>query len=363
MRLSVSLAAICAATSIASPAAAEETVRIAIADGASEITLAGKGLEVRKLEAGEEYARAPGGRSVVYLSGSKLMMDGAEVADSDGVKFRSDEFVKVAEQPVRGQIEIRRNGKGLIAINVVPLEDYLAAVLGSEMPKSFPLEALKAQAVAARTYAVRRKIESWGKPFHLGATVLHQVYGGARAEDARTRQVVAATRGEVLVWRMEPIEAYFHASCGGHTESGEEALGRPLPYLKSVDCECPSQPNAQWSLKLGSKDFKSLGKGVKDLKVVARTPTGRARKVELASASGTRVVSAVDLRRILGYDKVRSLDFEAERHGSTFTFEGRGHGHGAGMCQWGAKAFAEKGWPYKKILEHYYGGAEIRKMY
>ena len=338
-------------------------MRIAIVDGASEITLAGKGLEVRRLEAGEKYAKAPGGRSVVYVSGNKLMMDGAEVRASDGVKFRSEEFVKVADQPVRGQIEIRRNGKGLIAINVLPLEDYLAAVLGSEMPRSFPLEALKAQAVAARTYALRRKIEAWGKPYHLGATVLHQVYGGARAEDAKTRKIVAATRGEVLVWKMEPIEAYFHASCGGQTESGEEALGRPLPYLSSVECACGSQPNAQWALKLGAKDFKSLGKEVKEVKVLERTQTGRARKVRLASASGTRVVSGVDLRRILGYDKVRSLDFEAELKGATFTFKGQGHGHGAGMCQWGAKAWAEKGWDYRRILGHYYQGAEIRRMY
>lgn len=348
---------------VPSTARADETVRIAIVDGASEITLAGKGLEVRRLEAGEKYAKAPGGRSVVYVSGEKMMMDGAEVKDADGVKFQSEDFVKVADQPVRGQIEIRRSGKGLIAINVLPLEDYLAAVLPSEMPRSFPIEALKAQAVAARTYAVRRKIEAWGKPYHMGATVLHQVYGGAKAEDAKTRQIVQATRGEVLVWKMEPIEAYFSASCGGHTESGQEALGRPLPYLTSVECACESQPNAKWELTLGAKDFKSLGKAVSQVKVLERTETGRARKVLLASASGTKVVSGVDLRRILGYDKVRSLDFEAEAKGSTFTFKGQGHGHGTGMCQWGAKAYAEQGWDYRKILEHYYQGAELRKMY
>ncbi len=338
-------------------------MRIAIVDGASEITLAGKRLEVRRLESGEKYAPAPGGRSVVYVSQGQMMMDGAPVKDRDGVKFRSDDFVKVAEQPVRGQIEIRRSGKGLIAINVVPLEDYLAAVLGSEMPKSFPVEALKAQAVAARTYAIRRKIETWGKPYHLGATVLHQVYGGARAEDARTREVVRATAGQVLVWKMEPIEAYFHASCGGRTESGEEALGRPLPYLESVDCECESQPNATWEMKLGAKDFQGLAKDVKEVKILDRSPTGRARRVVLASASGKVVVSGVDLRRTVGYQKIRSLDFEAQRKGDGFTLKGHGHGHGAGLCQWGAKAFAEKGWEYRKILAHYYRGAEIRKMY
>jgi stage II sporulation protein D len=210
---------------------------------------------------------------------------------------------------------------------------------------------------------VRRKIEAWGKPYHLGATVLHQVYGGARAEDAKTRDVVKATRGEVLVSRMEPIEAYFHASCGGHTESGEEALGRPLPYLQSVECLCASQPNATWEATLGAKDFGSLAKGVKDVQVVERTPTGRVRRVLLASASGKVTVSGIDLRRVVGYEKIRSLDFEAEKKGSSIAFKGHGHGHGAGMCQWGAKAYAEKGWDYHQILQHYYVGAEIRRMY
>jgi stage II sporulation protein D len=354
---------LCALALGPSAAHAEETVRIAIVDRVKEVTLAGKGLEVRKLEVGERYAPAPGGRSVVRLSKEGMLLDGAPVKAVDGVKYRSEGFVRVADQPVRGQIEVRVNGNGLIAINVLPLEDYLAAVLGSEMPASFPLEARKAQAVAARTYAVRRKIEAWGKPFHLGATVLHQVYGGAKAEDARTREAVRATRGEVLTWKMEPIEAYFHASCGGHTESGEDALGRALPYLKSVACSCGELPKVAWSLSLGPGDFQRLAEGVKDLKVLERSATGRARRVLLASAGGNTIVSGVELRRVVGYDKIRSLDFEAERKGSGIQLRGHGHGHGAGMCQWGAKAFAEQGWDYRRILAHYYLGTELRTMY
>ena len=86
-------------------------------------------------------------------------------------------------------------------------------------------------------------------------------------------------------------------------------------------------------------------------------------RVELASASGNVVVSGVDLRRVVGYEKIRSLDFEAERKGKNLELTGHGHGHGAGMCQWGAKGYAEQGWGYQAILKHYYQGAEIRKMY
>ncbi len=346
------------------PARAAETVRIAIVDGATQITLAGKALEVRHLEVGERYAPAPGGRSVVYLAKGEMMLDGAPVRAVDGVKYRSQGFVRVADKPVRGEIEVRPNGKGkLIAINVIPLEDYLAAVLGSEMPASFPPQALRAQAVAARTYAVHKKIGAWGKPYHLGATVLHQVYGGARAEDPRTLEAVKATEGEVLVWKMEPVEAYFHSSCGGRTEDGVHALGRNLPYLTPVDCPCSDYSHTRWTARLEADDFKRLLAGVRDIEVQRRTPTRRADRVQLESKKGRRVVTGVELRQVVGYSKLKSLWFEVERKGGRFVFEGRGHGHGAGMCQWGARRLAEKGWDYRRILAHYYLGSELRKMY
>ncbi len=350
---------------LAADVRAEETVRIAIVDGASEIALSGQDLEVRRLEVGEKFAPAPGGRSVVTLNAKGMFLDGAKVTARDGVKYRSRGLVRCGDKLVRGQIEVRPGRKGLVAINVIPLEDYLLAVLGSEMPRSFPLEALKAQAVAARTYAIRQKIVAWGKPYHMGATVLHQVYGGAKVEDPRTREAVEATRGEVLVWKMEPIEAYFHSSCGGKTESGRDALGRPLPYLKPTECACHGTPRSVWSDSLRAEDFKSLVKGrLEELKVLERTPTGRAQRVLIASSNaGRKVVSGVELRRVVGYDKLKSLAFTAEKHGGLLKFEGKGFGHGAGMCQWGAKAYADQDWSYRRILAHYYSGAELRRMY
>lgn len=349
---------------LALPARAAETVRIAIVDGATQITLAGKDLEVRQLEVGEKYAPAPGGRSVVYLSNGEMMLDGAPVRAVEGVKYRSKGFVRVAEKPVRGEIEVRPDGKGkLIAINVIPLEDYLAAVLGSEMPASFPPQALRAQAVAARTYAVHKKIQAWGKPYHLGATVLHQVYGGAKAEDPRTLEAVRATEGEVLVWKMEPLEAYFHSSCGGRTEDGVHALGRNLPYLKPVDCPCSDYSHTRWTAVLDADDFKRLLPGVREVEVQRRTPTRRADRLRLESKRGSRVVTGVELRQVVGYSKVKSLWFDVERKGGRFVLEGRGYGHGAGMCQWGARRLAEQGWDYRRILAHYYVGSELRKMY
>lgn len=346
------------------PARAEEMVRIAIQDGASEVVLSGRELEVRRLEAGEQYAPAPGGRSVVHLAKGEMLLDGAPVKTADGVKYRSQGLVRVADKRVRGQIEVRPNGKGrLIAINVVPLEDYLAAVLGSEMPAGFPHEALKAQAIAARTYALQRKIAAWGRPYHLGATVLHQVYGGAGAEDPRTLAAVKATAGEVLVWKMEPIEAYFHSSCGGRTESGGAALGRALPYLVPATCPCSELSHTSWSRSLSPAELERLSPGARTLKVLERTATGRASKVQVEARSGKKTLSGVELRRKAGYDTIRSLSFEVRSKNGKLVLEGKGFGHGAGLCQWGARRLAEKGWDYRRILAHYYVGAELRKMY
>jgi stage II sporulation protein D len=245
-------------------------------------------------------------------------------------------------------------------VNAIPLEDYLAAVLGGEMPPNFPPAALQAQAIAARTYAVQRKIDSIGKPYYMGATVLSQVYGGAGREDPRTRAAVDATAGEVLTFEMAPIEAYFHASCGGQTETGRQALGRDLPYLQSVPCPCGKDSHTRWEADLSDKVVsQALHVDADKLKVVQRSRSGRA--VEITD--GSHSVDAVTFRRVLGYERVRSLSFDISRSGHELKLTGRGSGHGAGLCQVGARLLAEKGWSSEQILAHYYPGTTIQRMY
>lgn len=262
---------------------------------------------------------------------------------------------------VRGDVVAVRTPQGVQLVNVLPLEDYLVGVLGSEMPRSYPLEALKAQAVAARTYALHRKLEQYGQSAHLGSSVLSQVYGGLKAEDPRTREAVEATRGLVLTYDLQPIEAYFHASCGGETETGLSALNRDLPYLKAVDCPCHSLKETHWSALVDDGELqRALGlKGAAAVEVQGRTGTGRARRV----AVGARSIDAVQFRERLGYSRVRSLRFEVEKKGKGWLIEGDGFGHGAGMCQWGARLYAEKGWRFAQILAHYYPGAELQTLY
>jgi stage II sporulation protein D len=335
------------------------------------VQVSGQGLALG-MDTEEASFHPLGKRSVtVRRRGRKLEVNGAPVV-GEAVRFRAGwvsddagvpggEPLHAGDMEVRGDVVVRLYRDGLQLINVIPLEEYLAAVLGSEMPVSFPLEALKAQAVAARTYALQKKLEAYGSAFYLGSSVLHQVYGGVTSEDARTRAAVEATRGEVLTYELAPIEAYFHSSCGGHTESGQAALQRDLPYLQAVECPCGKLPASRWSATVSEKELQEALEGSPEgLRITGRTATHRVTRVSTADGSS---LDGARFRQRLGYTKLKSLDFEVEKTAHGYLFTGRGYGHGAGLCQWGAKVLADGGWSYKDILSHYYPGAELQQLY
>ncbi|NBD14055.1 MULTISPECIES: SpoIID/LytB domain-containing protein [Corallococcus] len=356
---------------VSSRASAVETMRIAMDDPGDEVRVSGRGLGFGPDAEDGAFVAITAGQAQVRRRNGRLEVNGAPVI-GDAIRFRGgmeasdaggpgNEPLKAGSAQVRGDVVVRLYRDSLQLINVIPLEDYLAAVLGSEMPVSFPLEALKAQAVAARTYALQKKLDSYGAAFHMGSSVLHQVYGGVNREDAKTRAAVEATRGEVLTYDLAPIEAYFHASCGGHTESGQDALQRNLPYLRPVDCPCGKLPASRWSATLSEAELrKALKSSPEGLRVTGRTSTHRVTRVTLKDGT---VVDGVLFRRKLGYTRLKSLDFDVEASGKDYVFTGRGFGHGAGLCQWGAKAFADQGRTYREILSHYYPGAEFQQLY
>lgn len=353
-------------------AAAVETMRIHMSDAESMVELTGEALAFGLDLEEASFSRTPLSRSRVREVKGRLEIDGAPWPQ-EAVRFRAGESSLDAGVPnglpirangfeVRGDVVVRVERGRLQLINVIPLEDYLVAVLGSEMPKSFPAEALKAQAVAARTYALQKKLEQIDQPFHLGSSVIHQVYGGTEREDPRTRAAVEATRGEVLTWELQPIEAYFHASCGGHTEDGRPALGRDLPYLRSVSCPCAGLPASRWAATIPLADLeRALGMRADALAIQRRTRSGRADRLSAVQ----KTIDAVTFRRKVGYTRIKSLafDVEAVRDGTALRFSGRGYGHGAGMCQWGAKAMADRGHTWNEILAHYYPGTELQRLY
>jgi stage II sporulation protein D len=251
-------------------------------------------------------------------------------------------------------------------IRELRLEDYVAGVVGGEMPASFPPAALAAQAVAARSYALTRKVEAQvaNRRWDISSGVLAQVFSHAHPA---ARAATEATAGEVLVRGMEPVEAYFHAACGGRTEAGMPALGRDLPYLLSVECgQCEAAPRARWRVRLGAAEagrVAGLRRAASALRVTERSASGRAERVEIASGERRITLAATDLRQRLGYDRLPSLAFEVRPVQGGFELEGRGLGHGAGLCQWGAAGMARAGASYREILLHYYPGTEVKRMY
>jgi stage II sporulation protein D len=356
---------------VAPSALAVETMRIAMSEVREEVQVSGRGLALGTDTEEASFHPLGKNRVTVRRSGRKLLVNGAPIV-GDAARFRAgwvnddagvpqDEPLRAGDMQVRGDVVVRLYRDGLQLINVIPLEEYLAAVLGSEMPVSFPPEALKAQAIAARTYALQKKLDAYGSAFYLGSSVLHQVYGGVTSEDPRTRAAVEATRGEVLTYELAPIEAYFHASCGGRTESGHAALQRDLPYLQTVDCPCGKLPASRWSAVVSEGELReALNGSPEGLRISGRTAT---RRVTRMSAAGGVSLDGARFRQRLGYTKLKSLDFEVEKTPEGYLFTGRGYGHGAGLCQWGAKALADGGWSYQDILAHYYPGAELQQLY
>jgi stage II sporulation protein D len=361
----------------AAPVAAEEMIRVAIETRADRVTLSGEGLRIAPAvlgSEGETEARPEGrgvGKGRVEVrpgpGAADLLVDGRRFAG--GVAFTAEGAIRFEGRDRARWLEVRRARGGLAVVEVLPMEDYVAGVVSGETPVSFPLEARKAQAVAARTFALVRKLDavSAGRAWDLGATVVSQVFVGAGAADPAAREAAAATAGQVLVLDSVPVETYFHASCGGRTEDGLAALGRGYEYLRSVECgRCDGAPGALWHQVIPAEEVgraAGLGRPATSVEVVERTPGGRAARVAVSDGKRRVILAGTDFRQRLGWTRLRSLAIDVAPVKGGFGFAGRGSGHGAGLCQWGAAGFAREGKDYREILAHYYPGTEIVVMY
>ncbi len=278
------------------------------------------------------------------------------------------EFIQVNGKSYRGWVELRKKGNGLLlVINDLDIEDYLQGVVSSEIPPGWEYDALKAQAVASRTYALYQKRMGGRRPYHIRATVSDQMYAGSTGERPEGIRAVRDTRGIVLTYQGEIIPAFYHASCGGHTEDAFELWGIDAPYLRGVDCECQNISRyGLWERKIGKiqilSALRKLGRRVSDIldmNIQGITPAGRVKAVAVQSRGGKAIIPAESLRAALGNTLIPSVFFELEFDANEAVFSGRGSGHGVGLCQWGAEEMAERGYDFKSILSHYYPGTDL----
>lgn len=263
------------------------------------------------------------------------------------------------------------NGK-LQRIETMPVETYLKGVLPMEMPSSWHIEALKAQAVAARSYALANRGKYEADGYDVCNTTHCQVYDASSAT-AATNAAVEATRGVVMTYDGRIMEGIFHSDSGGMTEDSEAVWGTRTGYLRAV--QEPVKKTGEWGESFSSQDVRArlekaghrigtlkkielsklvIGQGTKD-----RSRSGRVRTARFVGEKGTLELTGNDIRRIFG---LKSTLFEMKLHKTSLDFLGYGSGHGLGMSQAGANRLAAT-MTYKEILAHYYTGMVLQENY
>ena len=312
-------------------------------------------------------------------------------------------------------------GSNITLINELPFDQYLYSVIPSEMPAAWHLEALKAQAVAARSYALVTIGRHTDQGFDLCSTEHCQAYKGLEQEKESSTQAVNATKGKILLYNGKPISAFFHSSSGGHTEDSENVWGTKTDYIRGVeDKYCLGSPHDNWTIELDKAEIKKklsesgidLG-DITDIRILDVSSYGRVTKLEIKGTKAARVFEKEKIRNIIGTRTMKSIWYNLETDADifvkgtlsgnvdpgrtsdmyivsasgktkiyspsnrvsvkgmngvkeynvipvTYTFNGKGFGHGLGMSQYGAKGMAEAGYNYKEILEHYYKGAIVQ---
>ncbi len=260
-----------------------------------------------------------------------------------------------------GNINVWKGVGGLYIINELPMEDYIKDVVVAEVSSDWDMEALKAQAVVSRTYALYQKRTNADAVYHIASSVLHQVYKGNNP-DARVAYAVDETRNEIVTYKGKPIEAFYHSTCGGKTENAEEVFGKSRPYLKSVESTCDISPYSVWEKQIKSREIeKALNvTGIKDISIKSHTSSGRVKELRIITAAGSSSMSAPDFRKTIGWSRLPSTNFSVHKDADSFFFEGRGYGHGVGLCQWCALKMAREGKNYREILSYFYPGTTIK---
>lgn len=332
-----------------------------------------------------------------------------------GSGLRNSTFI-FGDRSYRGGLGAKRqNSNDVSLVNYVRMNEYLYGVVPREMSPAWPIEALKAQAVVARSFAIANfnKFSHYG--FNLDNTSVSQVYGGHTSEGTGSTQAVVDTRGIVLKYGNTVISGFYHSNSGGFTENSENVYSAELPYIKGVyDPFSLGAPNDQWELSYSDsfieQKLKNYGQNIGDLNnfyIEAYTDNNRVKKARFEGTNGTVVLPNQDIRKVFGYNEVKSTlikvipnnaititngsvisetsptglsvisgngqvskasdlvvwdgskTVQVNMSADNYTIQGKGWGHGLGMSQYGAKHMAEAGVDFEEILTYYYSGTHI----
>jgi len=288
-----------------------------------------------------------------------------------GIKIipKKDAAIFIDKRRFRGIVHIVRTERlKLLVVNHLDIEKYLYGVLYHEVPCHWPMEALKAQAIAARTFALYRIENMRDRDYDVTSDIYSQVYGGRLSERRRTKKAVDLTRGKVLTYNSKIIPGYYHAMCGGHTENAKNVFNINLPSLGGRACRyCKGAPHMSWKAKLSYREIQKrlnkYGIKIKGLNYIVtgkRDKSGRLKNVKVRGSKGVKEIKGYKFRLALGPNVIKSTNFTVRIIPKGVIFRGKGWGHGVGMCQWGAFGMAKRRFNHRKILEFYYPETKVK---
>jgi len=328
---------------------------------------------------------------ITDLSGEKILSRGKNLKSTvttykDGIllgpeDFKADKIMISASgsdviiingRDFRGSIQfIKSDSRKLLAINRIDLENYIKGILYHEVSHYWPMEALKAQAIVCRTYAVYQIQENKLQDYDVTCDIYSQVYGGSTSERYRTNRAVEETNGLILTLQNKVFPAYYHATCAGHTEDASLVWNINIASLKGVSCSfCKDSPHFNWHYVLSVEEIKVklLASGlrignIRKIDILGRDNSGRITDLNIISAKNDLRIHAKDFRNIIGPNIIRSTNFNINIIDKDVVFEGLGWGHGVGLCQWGAYFMAKQGYTSQQILKYYYPRSGISPIF
>ena len=395
----------------------DSQIRVRISEGTSVVNVRGFDLRIytaagaRKLASvsdrqSEWELRCEDGRIRAHrLSGGGGDVIGQSWLDlAEPVVIRSPVgFLQYKGHPYREELRVHTAGSLCEVVNEVDLEKYLEGLVNAEFSSRWNEEAIGAQVVAARTYALFqiRQARTEDSHYDIDASTHDQVYDGSMKEDARAARIVEKTRGWVLTLKtsqgISPLKAYYHSNCGGMTELPEKVWGTSNSGFRRVaDPYCAHSPASHWNFDLtagqiidalkraGRSDVTDTSRFPKDwkqlldkgklgaIRIGGYDPSGRVEQVLLTFELNHQIrewtMTGSKFRQWVGPGQFKSTSFQLQlvtNNGRQFAwrFSGRGNGHGVGMCQWGAKSMGDRGFKTASILKFYYPDAQLRKLW
>ncbi|WP_016953568.1 SpoIID/LytB domain-containing protein [Anabaena sp. PCC 7108] len=347
---------------LVAPAQASVILRVAIERGVNQVKVGASTTAIVKDSAGRTLGQLPG----MSAYAAQAVPGGVALDKWQSGLFwiepTAKGFVYIGDRWFRGRTLVIPTEKGLTAVNWVDLEEYLYSVIGGEMNSSWPPEALKAQAIAARTYALYEREKQRNNPvYDLGDSPDRwQIYKGVSSESRNTYGAVDGTAGKVLTYNNRIILSVFHACSGGHTENVEDVWGNTLPYLRAVQDFDQGVKECNWVKTFSPGEISSIISGVgnvKDMIAESFSPFRSVKTLKIIGDQGTKVLQGEEVRTAL---KLKSTRFTVSKGANgSFVLQGLGYGHGLGMSQWGAYSLAQRGASYLQILGHYYQGVAL----